>query len=338
MSFFDDPNQQGINNLGEGLGDEYVGPGGDETDHHPGEPPPPGTIEAISYFPGRYYSIQVFSPSLGVKFNTAQDLEQTGIYLCPDPNLIESIGDLPVVAFVFQNSAARRSGVGVGHVLIRIDDEEVYRSKDVAVLMKNRGRPVTCEFYIPNTEIVKAEGPALVQYDVKTTKVPTRLKDWKFKYVVVGGIISQPFFLRMYQSRAEYDRAVTEVHQGRHVTVKIKTFDLKYARLLDDFGEAQEVHIKEKPEPWRYIVLLPGRGHPIKIAAPSLAKLRPIHDTLRRVIAELDAQDPLDYEGRGSFFANDQFDGGMGQYSEEGMVGGDGFYEGDTGPPNDFLE
>ena len=54
---------------------------------------------------------------------------------------------------------------------------------------------------MPNTTVVVAEGEHMVKYNTKDTGAPNSAKDWKPKYVVIGGIIAQPWMMNMYRSK-----------------------------------------------------------------------------------------------------------------------------------------
>ena len=41
----------------------------------------------------------------------------------------------------------------------------------------------------------------MVKYNTKETGAPNSAKDWKPKYVVIGGIIAQPWMMNMYRSK-----------------------------------------------------------------------------------------------------------------------------------------
>jgi hypothetical protein len=56
-------------------------------------------------------------------------------------------------------------------------------------------------FYVPDTTVVVAEGEHMVKYDTRDTSAPNSAKDWKPKYVVIGGIIAQPWMMNMYRSK-----------------------------------------------------------------------------------------------------------------------------------------
>ena len=68
------------------------------------------------------------------------------------------------------------------------------------------------------------------------------------------------------------------------MSVKVKQFDLRGARMRDDWQGPQIHQYRNKMHPTRYIVVLPAYGKPIKIASHYLTQLRPVHEGIRRVI------------------------------------------------------
>lgn len=85
-------------------------------------------------------------------------------------------------------------------------------------------------------------------------------------------------------NQSEYDIAVIETQARRSVSVKVKQFSLQGARILNDWQGPQMVKYKNKLHPWKYIVVLPVARNPIKISAPNLTTLKPVHEGIRRVL------------------------------------------------------
>jgi len=152
-------------------------------------------------------------------------------------------------------------------------------------LIKEGPRPLPLLFYVPDTKVVVAEGEHMVKYDSRETGAPNSAKDWKPKYVVIGGIIAQPWMMNMYRSKSEYDIAVIETQARRPVSVKVKQFSLQGARVQNDWQGPQMVKYKNKLHPWKFIVVLPVSRNPIKISSPNLTQLKPVHEGIRRVLA-----------------------------------------------------
>merc|ERR1711935_282096 len=201
-----------------------------------------------------------------------------------DKNIVDALNERPVVAFIVEGSSARSAGVELGHVLLKVNGVDVKNPKEASRLIKEGPRPLPPLFYVPQTDVVVAEGEHMVKYDARDTNAPNSAKDWKPKYVVIGGIIAQPWMMNMYRSKSEYDIAVIETQARRPVSVKVKQFSLQGARVQNDWQGPQMVKYKNKLHPWKYIVCLPVARSPIKISSPNLAQLKPVHEGIRRVL------------------------------------------------------
>ena len=149
---------------------------------------------------GEWYDARIFTPTLGVMFFKPQELTDS-LFLNADKDLVEGLGERPVVAFIVEGSSARSAGVELGHVLLKVNGVDVRSPKEASRLIKEGPRPLPLLFYVPHTEVVIAEGEHMVKYDTKETVAPNSAKDWKPKYVVIGGIIAQPWMMNMYRSK-----------------------------------------------------------------------------------------------------------------------------------------
>jgi hypothetical protein len=239
----------------------------------PGDLPPGGEL----------YDARIFTPTLGVMFFKPQELTDS-LFLNTDRDVVDGLGERPVVAFIVEGSSARSAGVELGHVLLKVNGQAVSSPKEASRLIKEGPRPLPLLFYVPNADVVIAEGEHMVKYDTKETTAPSSAKDWKPKYVVIGGIIAQPWMMNMYRSKSEYDIAVIETQARRPVSVKVKQFSLQGSRIQNDWQGPQMVKYKNKIHPWKYIVVLPVARNPIKISAPNLSQLKPVHEGIRRVL------------------------------------------------------
>jgi hypothetical protein len=152
---------------------------------------------------GEFYDAKIFTPTLGVMFFKPQELLDS-LFLQTDRDLVHALEERPVVAFIVEGSSARSAGVELGHVLLKVNGIDVKTPKDASRLIKEGPRPLPLLFYVPDTTIVVAEGEHMVKYDTKETVAPVSSKDWKPKYVVVGGIIAQNWMLNMYRSKVSY--------------------------------------------------------------------------------------------------------------------------------------
>ena len=152
---------------------------------------------------GEWYDARIFTPTLGVMFFKPQELTDS-LFLNTDKEIVEGLGERPVVAFIVEGSSARSAGVELGHVLLKVNGVDVRSPKEASRLIKEGPRPLPLLFYVPSTEVVIAEGEHMVKYDTKETVAPNSAKDWKPKYVVIGGIIAQPWMMNMYRSKVRF--------------------------------------------------------------------------------------------------------------------------------------
>jgi hypothetical protein len=149
---------------------------------------------------GEWYDAKIFTPTLGVMFFKPKELLDS-LFLQTDKKLVDSLDERPVVAFIVEGSSARSAGVELGHVLLKVNGIDVKNPKEASRLIKEGPRPLPLLFYVPETSVVVAEGEHMVKYNTKDTTAPNSAKDWKPKYVVVGGIIAQPWIMNMYRSK-----------------------------------------------------------------------------------------------------------------------------------------
>merc|ERR1712038_1830632 len=166
---------------------------------------------------GEWYDARIYTPTLGVMFFKPQELTDS-LFLQTDRSLVDALNDRPVVAFIVEGSSARAAGVELGHVLLKVNGIDVKNPKEASRLIKEGPRPLPLLFYVPDTNVVVAEGEHMVKYDTRETMAPNSAKDWKPKYVVIGGIIAQPWMMNMYRSKSEYDIAVIETQARRPVS------------------------------------------------------------------------------------------------------------------------
>ena len=152
---------------------------------------------------GEWYDAKIFTPTLGVMFFKPKELTDS-LFLNTPKHTVEALEDRPVVAFIVEGSSARSAGVELGHVLLKVNGIDVKNPKEASRLIKEGPRPLPLLFYVPDVPIVVAEGEHMVKYNTKETSAPNSAKDWKPKYVVVGGIIAQPWMINMYRSKVRY--------------------------------------------------------------------------------------------------------------------------------------
>jgi hypothetical protein len=123
------------------------------------------------------------------------------LFLQTDKSIVDALEERPVVAFIVEGSSARSAGVELGHVLLKVNGIDVKNPKEASRLIKEGPRPLPLLFYVPDTNVIVAEGEHMVKYDTRETTAPNSAKDWKPKYVVIGGIIAQPWMMNMYRSK-----------------------------------------------------------------------------------------------------------------------------------------
>jgi len=234
---------------------------------------------------GEGYDAKIFTPTLGVMFFKPKELVDS-LFLQTDKKILDALDERPVVAFIVEGSSARSAGVELGHVLLKVNGIDVKNPKEASRLIKEGPRPLPLLFYVPENTVVVAEGEHMVKYNTKDVGAPNSAKDWKPKYIVIGGIIAQPWMMNMYRSKSEYDIAVIETQARRPVSVKVKQFSLQGARIQNDWQGPQMVKYKNKLHPWKYIVILPISRNPIKIASPNLSQLKPVHEGVRRLLMQ----------------------------------------------------
>ena len=156
---------------------------------------------------GEWYDARIFTPTLGVMFFKPQELTDS-LFLNTERSVVDGLDERPVVAFIVEGSSARSAGVELGHVLLKVNGVDVRNPKEASRLIKEGPRPLPLLFYVPNTEVVVAEGEHMVKYDSRETTAPNSAKDWKPKYVVIGGIIAQPWMMNMYRSKVRKPKGI----------------------------------------------------------------------------------------------------------------------------------
>ncbi|KAL3779238.1 hypothetical protein HJC23_010885 [Cyclotella cryptica] len=153
---------------------------------------------------GDYYEARINARSLGAMFYTARDLEDTLLYRMPT-NIIDSLKNRPIVAYVAEESAAYNSGVHLGHCILSVNGTEVSDPDECARVIRAASRPMNLRCYVmPELEVTLAEGKHMVKYDKKEMGAPLTALEWKEKYVVVGGIVAKPWMLNMYRSKVSW--------------------------------------------------------------------------------------------------------------------------------------
>lgn len=224
---------------------------------------------------GEYYNARVTTEKLGAIFSTGKELCNT-IYSAAGDAFVNIIGNRAVVSFTIDNSAADTAGIALGHVLLKVNGQEVNNTDDAIRLVRGSPRPLNMEFYSParNVEMVKTEGAYNVKYDTNDTNAPTSHSEWKPKYVVVGDMLGKPHVLYMYRSKTEYDTAVREAQTpGKKLSVKVKQFDIRGAKIIHGKG-----YVKYPLRgTWHFFTIIRTSGMPIRISATNAEDLQPIY-------------------------------------------------------------
>jgi len=150
---------------------------------------------------GEYYEARIGARSLGVMFYTAREVKDTLLQKVPF-NVIEAMASRPIVSYVANNSAAYNAGIHLGHTILEVNGEPVKNAKHCAELIRTTSRPLNVRCFDPNFEVVLSENKHLVKYDTLDMEAPKNANEWKMKYVVVGGIVANPWTVNMYYSKA----------------------------------------------------------------------------------------------------------------------------------------
>merc|ERR1711957_73754 len=235
---------------------------------------------------GGYYEARINVRSLGAMFYTSHNLEGT-LYRKMPQNVVKALASRPVVAYVADNSAAHNSGIQLGHIILSVNGHEATDPEACASMIRNAARPMNLRCYVPPAmELTISDGRHMVKYDTKDVEAPRSSGEWKRKFVVVGGIVTKPWMMNMFYRKKDYDVAVKEAHAGNKISVKVKQFDLRCARIVLKGGDGKPNWIGYPTErkPWYYITVLPNKGYPIKISSTSLEELEPVYSAIRRFV------------------------------------------------------
>ena len=152
---------------------------------------------------GEYYNARIHVPKLGVLFFKATDLTKS-LFSDANPEAVNAIGKRATVGHVFDGSAAEASGIGLGHVLLKVNGVECQSADEAAHMIKTAPRPLHLECYASPKEHCQAvvfASKHMVKYDDKGRYAPQSMWEWKPKYVVIGGVIADPLQMNMYRSK-----------------------------------------------------------------------------------------------------------------------------------------
>ena len=155
---------------------------------------------------GEYYKARITTPMLGAIFSSGKELRST-LYKTASSSFVEAIGDRPVISFTIDGSAADTAGISLGHILLKVNDQEIGHTDDAVKTVGSAKRPMVMEFYIPNklVKVATTQAQCMVKYDNNSTEAPKSQCEWKPKYVVVGDMLGKPHILYMYRSKVSYN-------------------------------------------------------------------------------------------------------------------------------------
>ena len=152
-----------------------------------------------------WYEAFIYTKSLGVVFFDTPQITSS-LFLNMNPKTITILKKRPVVSFTVEGSPACHAGIQLGSVLIKVNGYPVEDSIHAMQLIKSvKERPLSLLFYRPEVKLCITEGVYFTYYDSLDCKVPFYESQWKMKYVVIGGVISKPWFLSMYCSKVSFD-------------------------------------------------------------------------------------------------------------------------------------
>ena len=249
---------------------------------------------------GEHFQVDIPDRLLGLVMYKPTAAKSCGILAHHNAVTVEALGpSRPVVTHLNTNSAAKAAGVALGDVITAINGREVADRVDASNLIRSAPRPVTLQMYrLPGAPTTLYQGDVWVHYKNRDPLPPPKEKDWKAKFVVVGGILgggNGSKVINMYRSRAEYDQAVADVHSSRKVSVKVKQFSLEGgARLWFKDGTTdggmsgsdgmETIKYPNEDQSRQYVnILMPKPANNIKLSVPGSQtnQLRSVLDGIR---------------------------------------------------------
>ena len=152
-----------------------------------------------------WYEAFIYTKSLGVVFfDTSQVI--SSLFLNMDPQTVTILKNRPVVSFTVEGSPACHAGIQLGSILIKVNGYPVDNSIHAMQMIKSmKERPLSLLFYRPEVKLCITEGVYFTCDNTKDFSVPSSQSKWKMNYVVIGGVISKPWFLSMYYSKVSLD-------------------------------------------------------------------------------------------------------------------------------------
>ncbi|KAL3808460.1 hypothetical protein ACHAXA_008290 [Cyclostephanos tholiformis] len=94
------------------------------------------------------YYATIFTTELGIMFLKPRELVDT-LFLQTEKGLVDTLDERPVVAFIHEGSSARSVGVELGHVLLKVNCNDVKNPEEANRLIKEGPRSLRLLFYVP---------------------------------------------------------------------------------------------------------------------------------------------------------------------------------------------
>mmetsp|Transcript_6426 Transcript_6426/g.9470 ORF Transcript_6426/g.9470 Transcript_6426/m.9470 type:complete len:518 (-) Transcript_6426:444-1997(-) len=231
---------------------------------------------------GSYFKPTLPAGYFGAVLTNAAELNHS-IFATAPKSFVTALGDRPVVAYTSKESIVDKAGCTVGDVILKVQDEEVKNKAEAlqcirkAVKERSGYKGLTLDVWTPPSSIEPSlsENQCMTMYHGTNMNAPSTSWEWKSKYVVVGGVASDPWAISMYYNKGDYDIAVSQkqAKQG-NTTVKVKTFSLLGAKLLTP--KPKSITYSTQSQPWHFLIIKTSRGKAIKIGHPLREGLEPV--------------------------------------------------------------
>jgi len=241
---------------------------------------------------GEYYEVKLPGGTFGTVLHSPTQVSKN-IYCRVPEAFIKKLESRPVVAYSSSESAADRSGISIGDVVLKVQDNDVQNPKSAMAELRKECNE-RCSFkgiklvmWKPPSSInvTLSENQCMTEYHIRSHGVPTTSFEWKSKYVVIGGIGSTPDMINMYYGKRDYDKAMSEhIAKKPRVSVKVKSWSLLGGHLLTP--KPKMVHYAAQKTPWYYIIVATHKGKAIKIAHPLLDGIKPIFEGVKRALKQ----------------------------------------------------
>ena len=131
-----------------------------------------------------------------------------------------------VVKLVVENGAADVKGVKLHSKVVAINDIDCEELPylETLNLVKSTARPMTMTLELGNEEDGETiYGRFLYQ---KSVFEPMSFSSFKTRWIVLGGAVANKNVLQLYKSKADYEKVVVSLFDGRGIDVKLKAYKL----------------------------------------------------------------------------------------------------------------